>query len=165
VRVFPETTGDQLSVSLIRRAPPYRRRIDGSTQSEAALSFAISEAALRDASVVAVHSVADPYLGSGSFAPVPERVRAREEAGTQFLHDDLEPWRSKHPEIDITATLTHEPAEIALAAHASEADMLVVGTRGRNASTGMFLGSVSHAALHAATVPVILLHAEPPMTR
>lgn len=138
--------------------------IDGSAQSQAALSFAVSEAALRGAGVLAVHSVADAYLGSGFFPPASELVRAREEAGTRFLHDDLGPWRAKHPEIDITAALTHEPAETALAAHAADADMLVVGARGRNAVTGLFLGSVSHAALHAATVPVVLLHAEPSMT-
>lgn len=135
--------------------------VDGSPQSEAALAFAMTEAALRDARVVAVHSVADPYPGSGFAPPMPELLRAREESGTRLLDDDLEPWRGKHPEIDITATLTHEPAETALAAQAADADMLVVGARGRNAFTGLFLGSVSHAALHAATVPVVLLHAEP----
>jgi nucleotide-binding universal stress UspA family protein len=48
-----------------------------------------------------------------------------------------------------------------LAERSTDADMLVVGTRGRGAFTGLFLGSVSHAALHAATVPVVLVHTEP----
>jgi nucleotide-binding universal stress UspA family protein len=133
--------------------------LDGSAQSRAALSFAIAEAALRDATVVVVHSVADPYLSSGFVPPPPELWQEREHAAAQVLHEDLEPWRSKHPTLTITATVTHEPAETALAAHAAQADLLVVGTRGRGAFTGLFLGSVSHAALHSATVPVALLHA------
>lgn len=116
---------------------------------------------LRQATVLVVHSVADPYLSSGFVPPAPELLQAREETAAQILHEDLEPWRSKHPDIAITATVTGEPAETALAAQAAEAGLLVVGTRGRGAFTGLFLGSVSHAALHTATVPVALLHAEP----
>lgn len=144
--------------------PATERRIvvgvDGSAQSEAALSFAMSEAALHDAHVVAVHSIADPYLGGGFLPPAPELVRAREEAGMRFLRDDLEPWRSKHPDIPVIDVLTHEPAGTALPERAAGSDMIVVGARGRGAFAGMFLGSVSHATLHAASVPVAIVRGE-----
>lgn len=135
--------------------------IDGSAPSEAALSFAMSEAALRGARVVAVHSVADPYLGSGFLPPAPALVQAREEAGTRFLHEDLEPWRSKYPDITVTEVLTHESAGTALPVRAAGGHLLVVGNRGRGTVAGMLLGSVSHAALHAASVPVAIVRGEP----
>lgn len=135
--------------------------VDGSAPSEAALSFAMSEAALRGARVVAVHSVADPYLGSGFLPPAPALVEAREEAGKRFLHEDLEPWRSKYPDVPVTDVLTHEPAATALPVRAAGGELLVVGNRGRGAFAGMLLGSVSHAALHVTTVPVAIVHAEP----
>lgn len=135
--------------------------IDGSAPSEAALSFAMSEAALHRVRVVAVHSVADPYLGSGFLPPAPALVQAREEAGTRFLYEDLEPWRRKYPEITITEVLTHEPAGTALPVRAAGGHLLVVGNRGRGTFAGTLLGSVSHAALHAASVPVAIVRAEP----
>lgn len=135
--------------------------LDGSAPSEAALSFAMSQAALHGARVVAVHSVADPYLGSGFLPPAPALVQAREEAGNRFLQEDLEPWRSKYPEVTITGVLTHEPAGAALPARAAGGELLVVGNRGRGAFAGMVLGSVSHAALHAANVPVAIVRGQP----
>lgn len=134
--------------------------LDGSAPSEAALSFAVSEAVLHQARLIAVHSVADPYLGSGFMPPAPDLVRAREEAGQQYLHETLEPWRRKHPEIAITDVLIHEPAGTALPLRAADADLLVIGARGRGAFAGMLLGSVSHAVLHAASVPVAVVRGE-----
>lgn len=131
--------------------------MDGSPQSEAALSFAISEAALHHAHLVVVHSVADPYLGNGFAPPPPELAKRWQETGARLLREALEPWRDKHPDIPITEVVTHQPAETALPERATGGDMLVVGSRGRGAFAGMFLGSVSHAALHAATVPVAIV--------
>jgi nucleotide-binding universal stress UspA family protein len=38
------------------------------------------------------------------------------------------------------------------------ADWILMGSRGRQGVTRFFLGSVSHAVLHQASVPVLVLH-------
>ncbi|MDP2005626.1 MAG: universal stress protein [Rubrivivax sp.] len=47
--------------------------------------------------------------------------------------------------------------EIARAATDLEVDLIVIGTHGRSALGGLFLGSVAQRVVHLATVPVLLV--------
>jgi nucleotide-binding universal stress UspA family protein len=49
------------------------------------------------------------------------------------------------------------PAERMLVDSSTDADLVVVGTRGRGAFTGMWLGSVSHAVIYGAECPVAIV--------
>jgi nucleotide-binding universal stress UspA family protein len=50
-------------------------------------------------------------------------------------------------------------AELAGTAEGLEADLVVVGNRGRGEFADVVLGSVSHELLRMSTVPVVVVHA------
>src|SRR5262249_27240323 len=59
-----------------------------------------------------------------------------------------------HPDVTVLRRLSHGGARDALLTAAHDAQLLVVGARGRGGIAGMTLGSVRLAALHHAPCPV-----------
>ena len=119
--------------------------MDGSPASRAALSFAFEEAALRDVPLVALCALADaPGVLGGA--------REMEEHFGQLMIAE----EKEHPEITVLGQVAVGPPRRALLAAASEAQMLVVGCRGRGGVKGMSLGSVAQAVLHHSPCPVEL---------
>jgi nucleotide-binding universal stress UspA family protein len=120
---------------------------DGSAASDAALEFAFEEAALRGAPLLAVCALADaPGCLGGD-------VRLRDDVGQSISQHEKE-----HPEVSVLRQTAQGGARAALLAAANDAQLLVVGSRGRGGVKGMPLGSVSHALLHHAPCPVAVVH-------
>lgn len=119
---------------------------DGSGAAEAAVAFAFDEAALRDVPLLAVCALADSaaVLGGGP------RVKADFERA-------LGKGAADHPEVTVRRVLAHGTPRTALLEAASQAQLLVVGARGRGGLRGMVLGSVSLAILHYAHCPVSVI--------
>jgi nucleotide-binding universal stress UspA family protein len=120
---------------------------DGSPASRAALDFAFEEAVLREASVLAVCALAD---APGILGDAIERQE-------QFEHT-MGRWEKEHPEVPVLRRVALGGARDALLTAARDAQMLVVGSRGRGGLRGMMLGSVSLAALCHASCPVGVVH-------
>jgi nucleotide-binding universal stress UspA family protein len=67
--------------------------------------------------------------------------------------------RETHPELDVRRVVVEGHPARALAEAAEGAALLVVGSRGRGAFTGLVLGSVSHGVAHRAACPVMVVRA------
>jgi nucleotide-binding universal stress UspA family protein len=121
--------------------------VDGSPASQAVLRFAFEEAALRDVPLVALCALADaPGVLGGA--------REMEEHFSQLMIAE----EKEHPEITVLRQVAVGPPRRALLTAASEAQMLVVGCRGRGGVKGMSLGSVAQAVLHHSPCPVGIVH-------
>jgi nucleotide-binding universal stress UspA family protein len=126
--------------------------VDGSPEGQAALGWAARQAALTGGEVHAVLAWQVP-TGYGF-------VGAAEPDGAAHALNVL--GRSVAAELGQVGTVpvvqdvdTGHPAEVLLRA-AAEADLLVVGCRGRGGFTGLLLGSVSrHVAAHAPCTVVV----------
>jgi len=121
--------------------------VDGSAAADAALGFGFAEAQLRGVPLLAVCALADAPGSLGDYLRLQaefEQVIARHE--------------KKHPEVPVLRQVAQGGARAALLAAANDAQLLVVGSRGRGGVTGMLLGSVSQAVLHHAPCPVAVVH-------
>ena len=69
------------------------------------------------------------------------------------VHDRLAPWRSDHPDVDVTVRIGQGNPGLALLHEATDVRHIVLGTRGRHAAVRAVLGSVSRFVLHHSLVP------------
>jgi nucleotide-binding universal stress UspA family protein len=122
----------------------------------AALTFAFEEAALRRASLIAVHAWHTPQSEvsrAGSEARPPGRDFLQAEA-TRHLADLLADWHDKYPDVPVSQDVIHGHPGRALAVLSARTDLLVLGRHAVHHGPG----GVTHAVLnHAhgtiATVP------------
>jgi len=137
--------------------------VDGSELSDAALTFAFEAAAARGVPLVAVHTWLD-VNAAGAWAVLPGTIDwdwlQKEEE--KLLTERLVAWREKFPHVEVRPVVARDRPDRALLEHAAGAQLLVVGSRGRNAVTGMGLGSVSQTLLHHAECPVVVARTEQP---
>jgi nucleotide-binding universal stress UspA family protein len=129
---------------------------DGSAPARAALSYAARRTA-EGGRVVVVHAFhpTPDWLGS----PYYERAVAAYQAEGRELLQALQQQHESGPEL-VTSLLEGPPARaIVAAADARDADEIVIGSRGFGRLRGV-LGSVSHAILHEADRPVVVIPAD-----
>ena len=118
-----------------------------------ALAFAFEEAALRKASLIAVHAEDLPYgqLGSALWAlATPGRPAVEEEAVRQ-LSAVLADWRKKYPDVEVSPDFVRAHPGRTLVGLSARADLVVIGRH----TTGA--GAVRHAVLNHAHGPVVII--------
>ncbi|GAA4612039.1 universal stress protein [Actinoallomurus liliacearum] len=148
---------------VVRDLEPAIRRevvvgVDGSAVSEPAVGFAFEEAALRKARLRALHVWSHPASrGPGDMQPLVYDPRLVAEEELRLVETSLAAWQGKFPEVEVVFDVEHgRPARV-LAGASARADLLVVSTRGRGGFSGLLLGSVSHALLHRAHCPLVVV--------
>lgn len=132
--------------------------VDGSGSSNAALAYAISQAQLWGAELVAVAGV-PVGSGKGMTAWLPqqvdhEQVLADVRAG---LDAHLSRIERQYPGLRIRRVVLDGTGAELLCEFSTAADLLVVGSRGRGGFRGLVLGSTSQAVLHQAACPVLVI--------
>ncbi len=131
--------------------------IDGSDASIGAARWAAGQAALTGNRVVLVSAWQFPSTW-GSTIPLPDGYDP--EADAQALVDPVaKALRAAFPTVDVSSRIVEgHPAEVLVAA-SDQAVLLVVGSRGHGAFTGMLLGSVSQHCVSQAHSPVLVYRA------
>lgn len=135
--------------------------IDGSPASEAAVAIAFEEASLRGVDLIAAHTWTD-YSTDIAYAYARANQlldwRLIETEQTEVLSERLAGWQEPYPDVVVHRQVARDrPVRHLLAvAERREAQLLVVGSRGRGGFTGMLLGSTSRALTHHAPCPLLV---------
>jgi nucleotide-binding universal stress UspA family protein len=131
--------------------------VDGVEDSEAALATAFAEADRRGAPVTAVHAWEYPQAASsGEVLPLVYDREWLADDERRILVEALRPFREKFPHVSVTERVVEGTAATALVDASSDAQLVVVGTRGRSPVRAVFLGSVARAAIRGAHCPVLV---------
>jgi nucleotide-binding universal stress UspA family protein len=123
-----------------------------------AVAFGFEFGEQTGASVTAVLAWHDPQsTGPGDVLFPVHDLDALEENSAVVLSEAVAGQTVDHPDVKVTEKLVHGPPARALDEESRDADLLVVGCRGRGRIRGFLLGSVSRAVLHHATCPVAVV--------
>jgi len=129
-----------------RQPGPVVLGADGSPAGQAAIAFAFEEAALRDVPLVTVCALTD----------APGRLGGSHQVEEDF--DQIVAVAAKeHPEVSVVRQVQPGTPRAALLSAAADAQLLVVGARGRGGFDEMSLGSIAEAVLLYAPGPVAVV--------
>lgn len=133
--------------------------VDGSAQSDKALQMAISLASKFQAALEVVHVLEplfvppEPYgVNSGALEA------ANREYGQKVLADAVDTAGRAGVAASSVLLAGAPPEAIVEAASQANADLIVIGSRGRGAVGRVLLGSVSDRCVHIAKMPVLVVH-------
>ena len=134
--------------------------IDGSDASKAALRWAVEDARVRGAEVIALHAYEPPMPGADAAPAVPidlpGLVTEFHEGALRFVTEFVDEVVGNAVTVNVApiAVEDDDPARALLDA-ARDADLLVVGSHGHGLS-GLRLGSVSLECAQHAACPVLI---------
>ncbi|MBS1895386.1 MAG: universal stress protein [Actinobacteria bacterium] len=131
--------------------------VDGSAAADAALRFALEEARLRGARlrVVCVWEISAAALAVG---PVGEELpRGLERAALRRIDEAVRRCGADRGEIQVERRAVRGPVARALLEAAQDAELVVVGSRGRGGIASLLLGSVGQEVAHHAQIPAIIV--------
>ena len=148
--------------------------VDGSSVSKLAVDWAARDAAMRNIALTMVN-VQDPpmlltnptpFTFGGGMSMAPGYREWQQDAGREILNDAFKTVRdaTKGSPIEVTSEMVNGPAVRTLVNLSKEAQLVVVGSRGRGALARVLLGSVSTGLVHHAHCPVAVIHDQYPLT-
>jgi nucleotide-binding universal stress UspA family protein len=128
--------------------------IDTSAASVAALERAFAEAAAHQSSVHAIYAWPPINSAEGIYG-----MRLDEDEARKQLGDTVAPVAERYPAVKVVEEVAEGHPVGVLVRASADADLLVVGRRGRGGFASMLLGSVSRGVLHHAQCPVMVVPA------
>jgi nucleotide-binding universal stress UspA family protein len=127
---------------------------DSSEPSERALEFAAGLAKDHGSEIIVLHAV--PRVVSRFGTSDLEEPDAARELVDQIVRDLKDRGLNARGEV-VRVLEGHMARGIVESAASADADVILMGTRGRSDFGGLFLGSVTHRVLHLAEKPVIVV--------
>jgi nucleotide-binding universal stress UspA family protein len=126
--------------------------IDGSSASELATAIAFDEASRRNVGLVALHAWSDADVSEWPEIDSP----AAQSMAEEVLAERLAGWREQYPDVPVSRAVVCDKPARQLVERSADAQLVVVGSRGRGGFAEMLLGSVGEAVAQMAQVPVIV---------
>jgi nucleotide-binding universal stress UspA family protein len=131
--------------------------VDGSAAGDDAVAFACEEASLRGNGVTVVHAWNEMLTGA-----VPPELLDASPAETErdeikALADYLSGWTVKYPDVPFSFVVKRGSPSKVLLSQTKRAQLIVVGSRGRDGFKGMVLGSTSQALVVHSSCPVAVI--------
>jgi nucleotide-binding universal stress UspA family protein len=126
--------------------------VDGSEHGNAALRWAVDEAKVHESEVIAVFAWQLPFVG------IPDAFDRdeMEMICRTFVADAVETVVRDTP-VPITKLVAEGDVRASLIEAAKNADMLVLGSRGRRGFAALKLGSVSQECVQHVACPVVII--------
>jgi nucleotide-binding universal stress UspA family protein len=129
---------------------PIAVAIDGRRASSSTLGYAFTEASLRQASVLVVHSASLAELASG------------EQNSRLNLAEILAGWKTDYPDINVDTLLLSGPPRDTVATVSADAQQLVVGVPYRGREWTRWIRSVARSVLEQSACPVAVIPQQHP---
>jgi nucleotide-binding universal stress UspA family protein len=126
--------------------------IDGSSASELATAIAFDEASRRNVGLVALHAWSDADVSEWPGIDSP----AAQSMAEEVLAERLAGWQEQYPDVPVSRAVVCDKPARQLVQRSADAQLVVVGSRGRGGFAEMLLGSVGEAVAQMAQVPVIV---------
>jgi nucleotide-binding universal stress UspA family protein len=129
--------------------------IDGSPSAEGVLAFAAEQAYARKATLRVIRAW-PPVTGLWEETPMVTNAVTDDERAPFDAH--VAAVRNAFPDVTVQAeaTVAHPAGELAQAS--AHAQLVVVGSRGHGAASGLLLGSVSQHLLRHSACPIVVVH-------
>ncbi|WP_328338621.1 universal stress protein [Micromonospora sp. NBC_00421] len=137
-----------------KAAGPVVVGFDGSDQARTALGFAVERAAQRDTPLRVLRASAPP---DDRWRPSEPYAEATLAADRVEIEEALAGWRETFPDVPVTVEIAPARPAAALVEASREAQLVVVGSRGRGGLRGMLLGSVGQQLIQHAHCPVAVV--------
>jgi nucleotide-binding universal stress UspA family protein len=126
--------------------------IDGSPASEMATAIAFDEASRRNVGLVALHAWSDADISDWPGIDWP----ATESTAEVVLAERLAGWQDQYPDVRVNRIVVRDKPARQLVERSEDAQLIVVGSRGRGGFAEMLVGSVGESVAQMARVPVIV---------
>ena len=132
--------------------------VDGSAGSIAALDWAVRQAEVTGSELTAVLAYSyDLAWIDGGMDYVPKWIERTAVEARRTLDEIVAERVPETSPVVVHAMVVEGPTARVLVEIAREADLLVVGSRGRGGFSGLFLGSVSQRCAERAPCPVVVV--------
>ena len=126
--------------------------IDGSPASELATAIAFDEASRRNVGLVALHAWSDADVSDWPGID----WSATQSTAEEVLAERLAGWQDQYPDVQVNRIVVRDKPARQLVQRSEDAQLVVVGNRGRGGFAEMLVGSVGESVAQMARVPVIV---------
>lgn len=129
--------------------------VDNSDAAARVINAAREMASLSDGEVWVLHLLEKEFMGRGGFFPIESETEAQSVVERAALKLDDAGIKTHY---EVRSSISGQAArEIAAAARAHDADVIVMGSRGRSDLTSLVLGSTAHKVMHLSDRPVLVV--------